>query len=125
MQSLKPQKTQDDTKQLFETYKKCPEMMVDIFNQLFKAHPTEQRHINIHACVLSKVACCPLMLSNPFGYVKLVSHGETLSHPEAQGAFKPDMAALLELFWGFKMAIEAVTDTMIRSKYNNSRFKRK
>ncbi|GAN02593.1 hypothetical protein MAM1_0024d02037 [Mucor ambiguus] len=122
---LEAAKTQDDTKQLVETYKKCPELMVDIFNQVLQTHPTEQRNIKIYGCVLSKVTCCSLMLSNPFGYVKLVSHGKQLMHAEIQDAFKLDMAALLEHIWGFKLAIEAVVDAMTQSKYNNSPFKQK
>ncbi|KAL7322413.1 hypothetical protein PS15p_212033 [Mucor circinelloides] len=118
-------KTEDDTKQLVETYKKCPEMMAEILSQLVKAHPTEQRTIKIHACILSNVTCSSLMLSNQLGYVKLVSHGQQLTHPEVPGTFKPLMAALLEHFWGFKLAIEAVVDAMAQSTRKNSRFTQK
>lgn len=87
-------------------------MMTEIFNQLVKAHPSEQRTIKIHACILSNVTCSCMMLSNQLGYVKPVSQGKQLTHPEVPGTFKPLMAALLEYFWGFKLAIEAVVVAM-------------
>ncbi|CAO0801196.1 unnamed protein product [Mucor circinelloides] len=76
-------KAHNNTKQLVEGFKKCPELMVHIFNQVFDSHPSEQRNIKIHGCPSSRITCTPLMLSSPFGYVKLFSHGKQLMHPEA------------------------------------------
>ncbi|KAL0140078.1 hypothetical protein V8B55DRAFT_1503950 [Mucor lusitanicus] len=118
-------KTENDTKQLVEIFKKCPEFMSEILNQLIKENPTEQREIKVYASVLSKATCCCLMLSNPFGYVKVVSRSKKLAHPEVKDAFKPDMCTLLDHFWGFKLAIEAVVDSLSKSKYENSPFKQK
>ncbi|KAL9555727.1 hypothetical protein MBANPS3_002224 [Mucor bainieri] len=116
-------KSENDTKQLVETFKKCPEVMSEILNQLINENPTEQRNIKVYASVLSKATCRCLMLSNPFGYVKVVSRGKKLAHPEVKDAFKPDMCALLNHFWGFKLAIEAVVDSLSKSKYEHSPFK--
>lgn len=110
-------KSENDRKQLVETFKKCPEVMSEILNQLIKENPTEQRKIKVYASVLSKATCRCLMLSNPFGYVKVVSRGKKLAHPEVKDAFKPDICALFNHFWGFKLAIEAVVDSLSKSKY--------
>lgn len=104
-------KTDNDTKQFVATYKKCPEIMAQVLGQLVKKYPSQQRNINkVYGSFLSQATCSPpLMLSNPFGYVKkVVSHGKKLSHPEVTDTFKPDMAALLEHFWGLKLTMEAM-----------------
>ncbi|KAG1058712.1 hypothetical protein G6F42_028564 [Rhizopus arrhizus] len=41
-------KAHNNTKQLVEGFKKCPELMMHIFNQVFDSHPSEQRNIKIH-----------------------------------------------------------------------------
>ncbi|KAL9552846.1 hypothetical protein MBANPS3_003571 [Mucor bainieri] len=118
-------KTDNDTKQLVETYKKCPEIMAQVLDQLIKEYPSQQRNIKVYGSVLSQATYSPLMLSNPFEYVKVVSHGKKLSHPEVRDTFKPDMAVLLEHFWGLKLTIEATVDALSKSKYENSKFKHK
>lgn len=112
----------DDTKQLVGSNKKCPQLMALIFDQVLAAHPIEQRSIQIHACLLAIITCTPLMLSNPLWYIKIITQGNQVKYPpEVKNAFKkPGMAALLQHFWGFKLAIERTVDAMIESKYKNS-----
>lgn len=57
------------------------------------------------------------MLTNPFGYVKIVTQGAQVKYPEVKDAFKPEMAALLQHFWGFRLAVEPTVDAMIESRY--------
>lgn len=118
-------KTDNNIKQLVEGNKKCPELMSHMFDQILASYPTEQRKIEIHGCLLSKLTCTPLMLTNPFGYVKIITQDNQIKHPEVKDTFKPDMTALLQHFWGFKLAIEATVKTMTQSRYNNSPFKQK
>lgn len=40
------------------------------------------------------------MLTHPFGHVNIITQDAQVKYPEVKDAFKPEMAALLQHFWG-------------------------
>lgn len=108
-------KTKDDTKQINESGKKCPELMAKTFDQLLELCPSEQRTIPVHGCLLSELNCTPLELSCPKGYIKLIKRGKTMQHPESPAVFKTRMCNLLAHLWRFRLAIEDMCRYTLRN----------
>ncbi|KAL7308320.1 hypothetical protein PS15m_012183 [Mucor circinelloides] len=115
-------KSKDDTKQINEGGKKCPELMAKIFDQLLEICPNEQQTIRVHGCLLSGLSCTPLGLSGPKGYIKLFKRGDTMQHPESSAVFKTRMCRLLAHFWILRLAIEAMCALMIKAENEQSEF---
>lgn len=115
-------KSKDDTKQINEGGKKCPELMAKIFDQLLEICPNEQRTIRVHGCLLSGLSCTPLELSRPKGYIKLFKRGNTMQHPESSAVFKTRMCRLLAHFWKLRLAVEAMCALMIKAENEQSEF---
>lgn len=62
-------KSCNDTQQLNEESKKCPQLMQDAFKQLLATCPSAQRNLKVHGCLLSRLYCMSLEISNPKGYM--------------------------------------------------------
>ncbi|KAL0137483.1 hypothetical protein V8B55DRAFT_1528708 [Mucor lusitanicus] len=115
-------KESNNTKQIVEGGKKCPEMMNLMYDRLVSMCPAEHRSIKVYGCLLSRMTCTPLELSNPHGYVKLFRRGTAINHPEEQLTFKPKMVILLAHIWRFKLAIESVLQVVIEGQYKHTDF---
>lgn len=115
-------KTKNDTKQINDGGRKCPELMLHIFDQLLTTCPNEQHRIKVYGCLLSELDCTPLELSCSKGYVKIFKRGKIIKHPESPLHFKPRMTELLAYLWKFRLAIEAVCLSMAQAESQQSSF---
>ncbi|KAL7311130.1 hypothetical protein PS15m_008932 [Mucor circinelloides] len=113
-------KENNNTKQIVEGGKKCPEMMNLMYDRLVSVCPAEHRSIKVYGCLLSRLKCTPLELSNSHGYVKLMRRGAAIDHPEERLTFKPKMVVLLAHIWRFKLAIESVLQVVVQGQYKHN-----
>lgn len=115
-------KSNNNTKQIIEGGKKCPEIMAKMFNKAISTCPTQARSIKIYGCLLSQLQLTPLEMSSPAGCVKLLKKGKHLTHPEMPLLFKPRMTALLSHIWRFRLANELILQVMVDGEIQQSEF---
>lgn len=115
-------KSHNDTKQINEESKKCPELMQDIFKELLATCPSAQRDLKVHGCLLSRLDCTPLELSNPKGYVYIYRRANPLPHAEDPNVFKATMTNLLAHIWRFRLATEDIYKIVVEAQNQQSQF---